>query len=220
MLAYRTEHFFKVPRTGEDILAFGAMIESRQLQDLPLEDFHHCPYIGLTGGRLSRPGCLLHPLSRGNEGRDFRWLSYYGGMVCHTYYCPAHRQAGAPVVELIRRSAQDWYVYGLFITETRLIHALSNELKKRVDINGVNSDIFWEQYNPCPMRAFMALKTDWPYRPGDICARPIIFSMTESTKSLQWITPEPVLKYPAGTFFSRSLVPYLPAKKISKTRNP
>ncbi len=166
MLEYRTERFSKISGTMEEILDFGAMIESRQLNNLPMADFHHCPYIGLIGPGRSCAGCLLHPLSMGAGGLDFRWLSYYGGMACHTYYCPTHLKIALPVAQLIRRSAKDWYSYGLFITETRLIDALSGELKKRVNLDGIDTDEFWRRYDPGPMDAFIRLKIDWPYRPA------------------------------------------------------
>ncbi len=117
MLEYRAAAFAAVPRTLEAILAFAAQIEVRENQNRPIPDFHHCPYIGLIGKNPFRVGCLLHPLADGNNGIDFRGLSYYGGFACGSYFCPSYRNLSKPYKELIRKTAHNWYSYGLIISE-------------------------------------------------------------------------------------------------------
>lgn len=117
MLRYRTETFARVPRTMDAILAFKAHIEEKENQNRPFPDFHHCPYIGLIGENFARVGCLLHPLGVGNKGIDFRGLSYHGGLACGMYFCPSYRILSEPYKKLIRKSAYNWYSYGLMIGE-------------------------------------------------------------------------------------------------------
>ena len=88
-LENRSALFRSVSRTVQDIDRFAREIAFLESDQRPFEKFHHCPFIGLIGDRLSRVGCLLHPMADGNHGVDFRGLSYYGGMACRTYFCPA-----------------------------------------------------------------------------------------------------------------------------------
>ena len=71
LLLVRSEKLAQVPRNLEAILAFKAEIEANENGTRPYPKFHHCPYIGLAGDKLSRVGCLLHPLADGNQGVDF-----------------------------------------------------------------------------------------------------------------------------------------------------
>ena len=116
MLARRTRRFFSMSgRDLDAVLSFRKWVEDSEPQERPFPEFHHCPYIGLIGPNLSRPGCLLHPL--GNSGIDLRGISDYGGFACRSYFCPTHDCLSAGIKILIREAARDWFEYGLVITE-------------------------------------------------------------------------------------------------------
>ncbi len=123
LLARRTRRFAGM--TGRDldaVLSFRKWVEDSEPQQRPFAEFHHCPYIGLIGRNLSRPGCLLHPL--GNNGIDLRGISDYGGFACRAYFCPTHDCLSADIKILIRKAARDWFEYGLMITEASLVQAV------------------------------------------------------------------------------------------------
>ena len=88
MLTDRTRNFARVPREADAIVAFGRQVLKKLRGRAPFPDFHHCPFVGLVGQSFARVGCLLHPLAAGNDGVDYRGLSYYGGMACRVYFCP------------------------------------------------------------------------------------------------------------------------------------
>ncbi|MFW5639717.1 MAG: hypothetical protein ACOC0H_00945, partial [Thermodesulfobacteriota bacterium] len=132
ILEWRTRAFAEVPRRMDDIWDFMKMVAARENQDRPFPHFHHCPYLGLVGERRSRVGCLLHPLGEGNEGVDWRGLSYYGGMACRTYFCPTYRKLSPERKQVIRALAEDWYGHGLIITEWKLLSALFDEIESRM----------------------------------------------------------------------------------------
>lgn len=163
ILEWRTRSFAEVPRRMDDIWDFMKMVEARENQDRPFPHFHHCPYLGLVGGRRSRVGCLLHPLGDGNNGVDLRGLSYYGGMACRTYFCPTYRHLSPARKQVIRAVAEDWYGYGLVITEWKLLSALFDEIESRmgrqVTPNLVDSGSFRTS-----LQSVLRLKREWPYR--------------------------------------------------------
>lgn len=131
LLEERSALFAETPRTFSGIEAFGASILKRQIGPLPLPDFHHCPYIGFIDRRREKPGCLLHPKSPGNDGRDWRDICHYGGFACRTYFCPSHVHIPRRMLTLLMDAAEDWYAYGLAITRRNTLEWLDRCLSGR-----------------------------------------------------------------------------------------
>jgi len=164
MLTYRTETFEKIPRDMNAILSFKEETESKENQNRPYPEFHHCPFIGLIGDKHSRVGCLLHPLAEDNKGTDFRGLSYYGGMACNSYFCPTHRYLPKACKEILRDVADDWYLYGLIITETKMLTAFFQEIERRLEQPLKKEDILNHKERIKIVKEFLRLKSDWRFR--------------------------------------------------------
>lgn len=128
LLEERSARFAETPRRFSDIEAFGASVLERQIGPLPMPDFHHCPYIGFIDERREKPGCLLHPQSPGNDGRDWRDICHYGGFACRTYFCPSHVHIPPRMLTLLMDAVQDWYAYGLIITRWKTLACLDRFL--------------------------------------------------------------------------------------------
>lgn len=164
LLTRRTSEFAAIPRKIAALDAF-ALKETELLhKPKPFSDFHHCPYLGLIGPAKSRVGCLLHPLAEGNEGIDYRGMSYYGGMACRDYFCPATRHLAPEVKLLLRDLEADWYAYGLVVTELKLHQAVFAELKNRSHdkaalncCDNIKSLSRWR-------KDLLMLKLNWPFR--------------------------------------------------------
>lgn len=169
LLAARTRRFAEVPRTIEHIMQFSRETEQHESQRRPLPDFHHCPYLGFVGPRQETVGCLLHPQEPLNRGIDQRSLSYYGGMTCHIYFCPATRLLPARFKQIVRDVISDWYLYGLLVTEHRLLKALFEEIERRL-----NRPVFVDDFHRNPearhaLYNLFLLRVSWPFRrPGTI----------------------------------------------------
>ena len=164
MLIRRTRWFAEVPRTVAGIDAFKTSVEGTEPQERPFPDFHHCAFLGVIEDDGRRVGCLLHPLAKGSEGKDWRGLSYYGGMACRTYFCPSARQLPSRWLTAVRQSMNHWYLHGLVVTERRLLAALFTDLENRLG-RVINTADFSE---PVPAAALLTtlttLKMNWPFR--------------------------------------------------------
>ena len=164
MLMRRTRWFAEVPRTVAGIDAFKTSVEGTEPQERPFPDFHHCTFLGMIEEDGRRVGCLLHPLAKGNEGLDWRGLSYYGGMACRTYFCPSVRHLPVRWLTAVRQSMDHWYLHGLVVTERWLLAALFTELENRLG-RVINSADFSK---PGPAAALVTtlatLKLNWPFR--------------------------------------------------------
>ena len=163
MLTRRTSAFTRVERSVDALTDF-AEKQVMQLKKGPFPEFHHCPYVGLIGPQHSRIGCLLHPLADGNNGTDFRGLSYYGGMACRIYFCPSCHRLAADEKRIIREAAVDWYIYGLVITETRLLSAFFKEVENRMAGRFAVERVVGSQTCLDLVNEFLALKVHWPFR--------------------------------------------------------
>lgn len=165
MLEDRTRRFAKVPRTIEAIDHFAGDAFFRvEGQKQPIQDFHHCPFLGLTGPEKSTVGCLLHPLSEGNAGVDWRGLSYYGSFACATYFCPTCHELAPRYKRLIRQAADHWYDYGLMITETDMLATFLTRVEERLGRSLDDQDLENRPEAVTRIREFLAIKTAWPFR--------------------------------------------------------
>ena len=163
MLRHRSMVFSTLPRTMAAILDFGRA-ETSNLGVPPMPEFHHCPYIGFIGDDFKRVGCLLHPQAARNGGVDYRGLSDYGSMTCNMYFCPSHKNLPEDFKQILRNLADDWYGYGLMISEPVLLEALYEEIIKRTCGAKPDPERAGRPENRRFWAELFALKTRWPYQ--------------------------------------------------------
>jgi hypothetical protein len=177
MLTARTRAFKATPRTVEAIFRFKKDVESREGRERPMPDFHHCPFLGLIGPARRTVGCLLHPQAAGNNAMDFRSLSYYGGMTCHIYFCPSTRLLPQRHKQIVRAVLDDWYLYGLIVTENKLLGSLFEELEQRLG-RWLYAEDFAERSVRCEaLKSLFLLRVSWPFRsPGNRCLANYFFN--------------------------------------------
>jgi len=165
MLKYRTELFKKTPRDYDSLEAFQDIVREKEANSFPFHEFHHCHYIGLIGENEDRPGCLLHPYGKRNNNVDHRGLSHWGGFACSSYFCPTCSKLPSRYKEILRISVDNWYIYGLIVTETEMLDNLFSHLEKVV-----GRDLTVEEFNQNDqlqksIMQFFDLKTTWKFRP-------------------------------------------------------
>jgi hypothetical protein len=167
LIAGRTQAFRRVPRDADAITDFQVRMERRNPGPRPYPDFYHCPFLGFIDAGRCRVGCLLHPMADGNDGIDYRGLSFYGGLACRDYFCPSYRNLAAPHKEIVKAVCADWYFYGLVITEDRLLNAFFSEIEKRLNRSLTMADVLPHADSRQAVLEFLSFKLDWPHRmPG------------------------------------------------------
>ena len=164
MLVRRTRWFADVPRTVAGIDAFRARVETAEPGVRPFPDFHHCVFLGMIEDHGRRVGCLLHPLAKGNDGLDWRGLSFYGGMACRTYFCPSVRQLPSRWLQALRQSMDHWYLHGLIVTERQLLAAFFQAVEQRLGRRIHPSDFSANEHATQGLKKLAQLKVDWPFR--------------------------------------------------------
>ncbi len=165
----RTSRFAQIPRTAEDIEDFAGRVFFRSDKwKQPIQDFHHCPFLGMIGSESRTVCCLLHPLSERNAGVDWRGLSYYCASACASYFCPTCHELTIGHKRLIRQVADNWYDYGLMITETDMLSTFLAQVESRLGRPVNDRDLEQHPQAAAGIRNFLAIKTTWPFRDPDL----------------------------------------------------
>lgn len=167
LITLNTAEFQKVPRTPDAITDFQVKMERRDPRPRPYPDFYHCPFLGFVGARHSRVGCLLHPQADGNQGMDYRGLSFYGAMACRDYFCPTYRNLPEAYKEIVKAVCTDWYIYGLVITEERMLAGFFGEVERRLSRGLTAADVQSSPDARTAVADFLELKLSWPFRRAD-----------------------------------------------------
>ncbi len=124
----------------------------------------NCEFAGFLDGSHRRVGCLLHPGRC--RGRDHRSWSFYGRDLCESHYCLSYYYLTDNEQRMVIDTIDDWYLYGLVITDIDLVKGLAEAVSNRV-----GESLRSERVKREPLRSaiarFFHWKIDWPYQCGD-----------------------------------------------------
>jgi hypothetical protein len=126
------------------------------------ETIYNCEFLGFVDEGHKRVGCLLHPDI--NEGRDLRVISFYGEDLCRQHLCPSHEKLTMAEKEVVIRLLDEWYLYGLCITDIDLIKTYLFHIQNAV---GEVFDPVRLDTRPTLkrlMQEFLSWKEHWPFR--------------------------------------------------------
>ena len=133
-------------------------------------DFYSCEFIGFLDDLETRVGCMLHPLARGNMGIDWRGLSFHGAMACKGFFCRSFRQLSSAESSVILGAIQDWYLYGLAISDASYAKSFfllaAEKLGQVIDLAKLLAPPASEL-----VHEFFHWKISWPYRNSNSVTR-------------------------------------------------
>ncbi len=95
-----------------------------------LETIYNCEYLGFIDRYQKRVGCLLHPSL--HRGVDLREKSFYGGGLCSGHFCPSYTHLTEVEQSAVIDSLQDWYLYGLIVTDIDLVKEFLKHIQNRL----------------------------------------------------------------------------------------
>ena len=160
-LRLRTKRFRKLVKNSGDVDLYAK-------ETLAAEDFRKryeviycCEYLGFLDNEEKKVGCLLHPQQ--NSGLDLRACSFYGQELCAGHFCPSHHFIPQSQAKILIKIIDDWYLYGLCVTDIDLVttyfrllaDGVGEELKPEVFDNVSLKNIALEYFNG---------KLTWPFR--------------------------------------------------------
>jgi hypothetical protein len=121
---------------------------------------YNCEFVGFLDHSETRVGCLLHPSQR--QGDDWRHLSFHGTSLCADHFCLSYSYLTCQEQETVIRGVDDWYLYGLVITDIDLVKTYCRHLNNRLGYTFaarlVEQPVLKEA-----VHQFFALKISWPF---------------------------------------------------------
>ena len=159
LLEKRTALFFSC---GRDPELFRRTHAREPLPSNPklLETIYNCEFLGFVDGEKKRVGCLLHPSV--NRGRDLREYCSYGAEICAGHLCPSHAHLTRVEQKSVLAALQDWYLYGLVITDIDLVKEFFHHVQTRLG-DSVREKRLGEGKIREALRDFFALKESWRF---------------------------------------------------------
>ena len=164
-LRARSQRFSEVMKTRGDIAYYAKETLAQEEVRKRYEVIYCCEYLGFLDEQEKRVGCLLHPEQ--NSGIDRRAGSFYGQDLCAGHLCPSHQYIPQVQLQILIKIIDDWYLYGLCLTDIDLVtfyfrllaDRVGEELKPEVFDQGALKDIASEYFN---------WKVSWPFRSPEV----------------------------------------------------
>ncbi len=94
---------------------------------------HICPYQGFLSN--GKPGCLIHPLSSGEEGRG---RSLFASKICSEFFCPAHRILSVEEKKFLIENVKEWYIYSIAVADPESYSFIYNYVSDNFRKTGKN----------------------------------------------------------------------------------
>ena len=160
LLEARTLLFQRYPLTPEGLAAYKE--EARGLHHSPplCNEIARCEFLGFVDDERRKVGCLLHPAL---HGEDLRELSPYGRDLCAEHLCPSHQYLTEGERRLVAAVLDDWYLYGLVITDLDLVRESLKLVADRVGCMPSPEDLRRGAFKRA-LAEFLSLKEHWPFR--------------------------------------------------------
>jgi len=160
-LRKRTKRFWETMAAGGRPEAFAERILREEDFSKRYEVIYCCEYLGFLDREEKRVGCLLHPAVHGGE--DLRGISFYGRELCAGHLCPSHQHLTEKQKRILIRVLDDWYLYGLCLTDIDLVKTYFQLLSDRVG-EEVRPERMEEEGLRATVQAFFSWKVSWPFR--------------------------------------------------------
>lgn len=167
MLRARTEAFLALGRPDPEKLAsFSRRVRACEPEGKLLETIYNCEYLGFLDPERRTVGCLLHPARHPSEPDDLRACSFYGAELCAGHLCLSYQKLTPEEAFCVVHSLDDWYLYGICVTDIDLCKAFFREASSRLGEQPSRAVLSREAVREAA-RAFFSLKLDWPFRTGE-----------------------------------------------------
>lgn len=121
----------------------------------------NCEFVGFLDESRGRIGCLLHPMV--HDGVDLRPCSFYGKELCAGHFCPSYHYLSADEQAFVVKTLDDWYLYGLVITDIDLVRGVHQAVSDRLG-QAVPARLLDHAPARLAVQKLWQWKVNWPYR--------------------------------------------------------
>lgn len=163
-LRARTRSFRKLVQNTGDIESYSSEILNSEDFNKRYEVIYCCEYIGFLDNEEKKVGCLLHPAQ--NSGNDLRAVSFYGQELCAGHLCPSHHFIPLSQAQVLIKIIDDWYLYGLCITDIDLVKTYFRILADKIG-GELKPEVFDNAELKSIARKYFDWKITWPFRSAE-----------------------------------------------------
>ncbi|MBN1470547.1 MAG: hypothetical protein JW925_02110 [Syntrophaceae bacterium] len=160
-LRLRTKRFRELVKSPDDLKIYSMQILAAEDFRKRYEVIHCCEYLGFLDKEEKKVGCLLHPEQ--NSGNDMRDVSFYGQELCAGHLCPSHYFIPQSQSKILIKIIDDWYLYGLILTDIDLVTKYFQLIADRV-----GTELKPEMFNNEKLKKialeYFSWKITWPFR--------------------------------------------------------
>jgi len=144
--------------------AAAALTARRRTTGVFGEPVAHCTLAGFLDAEGRRVGCLGHRQATG--GPDLRDLGSYGALTCEEFQCPAVGAYSDDEIALVRDGCDDWFLYGLVITDPSFVSACLAAVRGSAGRPLVPADLSRSEVRAALRRMFALKEGARPYGEG------------------------------------------------------
>lgn len=160
-LRARTERFRRMVKNPGDLEQYARETFLSEDFEKRYEVIYCCEYLGFLDAGEKKVGCLVHPMQ--NSGLDMRGVSFYGQETCANHLCPSHHFIPINQTQILLKILDDWYLYGLCLTDIDLVTAYFRLLADKIG-EDIKPGIFDNEELADIAREFFHWKVSWPFR--------------------------------------------------------
>ena len=175
LLSRRTDLFASAAARG-DLDSYCRVAVKRSPGPKLCETIYNCEFLGFLDGGRTRVGCMLHPSL--NRGVDLRARSFYGAKLCADHYCIGFTCLSDIEQRAVVLSLEDWYLYGLVITDIDLVKSFFVHAENRMG-DCVRHAPLADDAVRRTLRDFFRLKEHWKFSSGSHMLGKYYFSQGE-----------------------------------------
>jgi hypothetical protein len=128
------------------------------------ETIYNCEFIGFLDSERRKIGCLLHPAL--HRGADLRACSFYGVEMCDGHFCPSYTYLTAEEQAAVIAALDDWYLYGLVITDIDFIREFFIEVQNQLG-ETLKVETFTRPALKRALQDYFRLKETWRFAAGN-----------------------------------------------------
>ena len=160
-LRERTKRFHNLVKNPGDVELYAKETLAAEDFKKRYEVIHCCEYLGFLDKDEKKVGCLLHPQQ--NAGVDLRGSSFYGQELCAGHLCPSHYFIPQSQSKILIKIIDDWYLYGLVLTDIDLVTQYFRLIADRVGAE-LKPEIFDNESLKKIALEYFDWKINWPFR--------------------------------------------------------
>jgi hypothetical protein len=153
--------FRKTVKCPGDLTSYSDATKISEDQAKIYDVIYCCEYLGFLDEKEKKVGCLLHPQQNNNV--DLRDASFYGKGLCEKHLCLSYHYLSREEKLAFVNLSDDWYLYGLCVTDIDLIKSYFRIVSERV-CEMPSSEKFKENTFKDVALRFFSFKISWPFR--------------------------------------------------------